>query len=54
MSALDGGEWELFDLSKDRTEFKNIKDLFPEKVEEMNVLWEEWAGRMNISGRLSQ
>jgi arylsulfatase A-like enzyme len=49
MSALDHQEWELFDLTADRTETNNLKEQFPERAEKMNALWEEWARRMKIT-----
>jgi arylsulfatase len=49
MAALKGQEWELFDLSVDRTEIHNLASRFPEKVKAMNALWEEWAADMNGS-----
>ncbi|MEM7783982.1 MAG: family 16 glycoside hydrolase, partial [Planctomycetota bacterium] len=35
--------WELYDLSKDRTEMTNLADTYPEKRNEMLVRWEDWA-----------
>ncbi|MGV3640549.1 MAG: hypothetical protein ACO1NZ_08535, partial [Adhaeribacter sp.] len=37
------GPWELYDLSKDRIESKNLAAKHPEKVKEMEALWEKWA-----------
>ena len=48
MAALNRGEWELFDLSIDRTEVNDLATRFPEKVEAMNALWEEWAIDMKL------
>ena len=48
MAALNRGEWELFDLSIDRTEVNDLATTFPEKVEAMNALWEEWAIDMKL------
>ena len=48
MSALYGGEWELFDLSVDATEMNDLASLYPAKVREMNALWEQWAKEMNM------
>ena len=45
---LAGEEWELFDLSSDRTEMNDLASGMPEKVEEMNHLWEAWARRMGL------
>jgi arylsulfatase len=48
MSALENKSWELFDLSADRTEVYDLSDKYPDKVEEMNALWEQWAREMGI------
>jgi arylsulfatase len=48
MASLKGDEWELFDLSVDRTEMNNLAAEQPERVESMNALWEEWARRMDL------
>jgi arylsulfatase A-like enzyme len=45
----DGGDWELFDLENDRTELSNLAAEFPERVEEMSRMWEEWAIRANVN-----
>ncbi len=48
MSALEGHEWELFDLSKDRSEMNNLADKYPEKVKQLEKDWEEWAVRVGL------
>jgi arylsulfatase A-like enzyme len=48
MAALAGEEWELFDLSTDRTEINDLASRHPGRVEEMNSLWEAWARRMGL------
>jgi arylsulfatase len=42
ISALPRSEWELFNLADDRTETNNLADKYPEKVEEMEILWQKW------------
>ncbi|MCP4310164.1 MAG: arylsulfatase [Bacteroidetes bacterium] len=37
----EGGEWELYDLSTDRGETRNLAGENPEKLEELISLWEE-------------
>jgi len=39
------GEWELYDLEKDRTEMHNLANKHPQKTKEMIGLWEQWAKR---------
>jgi hypothetical protein len=48
MAALNGGEWELFDLSADATENKDLVHVYPDKAREMNTLWQQWAREMKI------
>jgi len=35
--------WELYDMSNDRSETKNLADKYPEKVEEMKKAWFQHA-----------
>lgn len=42
--AAKGGAWELYDLSADRSEGKNLAAAHPEKVKELAAVWEKrWA-----------
>lgn len=41
--AENGGQWELYDLSKDRTETHDLSKLAPEKYKEMLGRYEKWA-----------
>lgn len=45
----DEGDWKLYDLENDRTELSNLAAEFPERVEEMSRIWEEWAIRANVN-----
>ena len=47
ISALKGSEWELFDLSKDRTESVNLAEDFPQKVLELEAVWEKEYARVH-------
>lgn len=40
-------EWELYKIDKDRTESNNLAKKYPEKVEELAVLYKHWAERAN-------
>ncbi len=42
------GAWELYDLSRDRTELKNLSSAKPEKVKQMAGMWETYAKRANV------
>jgi len=37
------GSWELYNLTKDRTETKNLIQQYPEKAAELEALWNKWA-----------
>jgi arylsulfatase len=41
-------EWELFDMSRDRTELRNLASQKPERVKEMIEMWKEWAKRCGV------
>lgn len=38
--------WELYDMSKDRTEMHNVADLYPERVSKMAADYAAWAHRV--------
>jgi arylsulfatase A-like enzyme len=40
--------WQLYDLSKDRTETKNFASKFPERVLQMKKHWEDWAKEVDL------
>lgn len=42
------GPWQLYDLSKDRTETQNLASTFPERTQRMQEQWETWATGMEI------
>ena len=55
--------WKLYDLSKDRTETKNLAGLFKERTAQMKNEWEKWAKNTGVkvsikkrinSGRIQQ
>ena len=48
ISVLKGGEWELFDLSIDRTESNNLAVIHPEKVQEMVQIWKKEMKRVHV------
>jgi len=37
------GAWELYDMTRDRTEMHDLAGTMPEKVTEITALWEKWA-----------
>ncbi len=43
-----GDDWELYNLEKDPVEMNDLAFDFPEKVEKMESMWQEWAQRANV------
>lgn len=39
-------DWELYDLSRDRSETRNLADDHPERVETMHAMYDAWAKRV--------
>jgi len=42
------GRWELYPLGNDRTGMKDLAEIYPETIEEMKTIWEDWAQRIKI------
>lgn len=42
------GDWELYDMEKDRSELHNVKDQYPEIVEELKKIWNGYALRTGV------
>ena len=42
------GEWELYNISKDRSELHNLAETYPDIVEEMSDIWDEYADRIHV------
>ena len=49
--AKDRGEWELYDVERDRTESNDLKDQFPERRAALQEMWESWARRAGVGKR---
>jgi arylsulfatase A-like enzyme len=47
-TAFDDTEWELYDLTSDRTELRNLAEAEPEKLAELTAAWEAaaWDGQI--------
>ena len=44
----EGGPWELYDLSKDRTEASNLAATMPDRVKALSAKYDAWAKRANV------
>ncbi len=40
--------WELYDLEKDRSEVNDLIKMMPDKVQELEELWKEWAKKAGV------
>jgi arylsulfatase len=40
--------WELYNLENDRTEWNNLAEQEPERLEMMAAQWEAWAKRAHV------
>ncbi len=49
--SFRGGPWELYDLSTDRTELKNLAADRPEAVVQLSAKWMHWAEHVNLMPR---
>jgi len=46
--ALKNKPWELYNIEKDRTELNNLSQQYPNKVNELSIIWNEWATNNNV------
>lgn len=42
LTAVDGKEWELYNLANDRSETRDLSSSHPEKVQQLAANWEQW------------
>jgi arylsulfatase len=42
LTAVDGKDWELYDLAEDRSETNDLSQTQPDKVQELAAQWEHW------------
>jgi arylsulfatase len=42
------GKWELYDLEADRTELNDLSQKFPQKVAQLEQMYEKWASRCGV------
>ncbi len=41
-------DWELYDMEADRSEMNNLSSQFPEKVQQLEKMWYDWAHRAHV------
>jgi arylsulfatase len=46
--------WQLYDLSRDRTETRNLASAFPERVLQMMTRWKDWAKEVDLKGKFQK
>jgi len=46
--ALENRPWELYNLSRDRTEMENLAARHPERVQSMSSQWDNWAASVGL------
>jgi arylsulfatase len=42
------GKWELYNIKTDRTEMNDLAGEFPDLENELEQLYNDWAGRCNV------
>ncbi len=42
------GDWELYDLSHDRSELKNLAAQQPAKAQQLAAAWQQWADLVGV------
>jgi arylsulfatase len=42
------GLWELYDMESDRTETRNLAVQYPNQVERLASMWQDWAERVKV------
>ena len=45
VALLATGQWELYDMDRDRTEMHNLASRYPERLKELVQAWNQWAER---------
>mgnify|MGYP003671686957 FL=1 len=48
------GKWELYDISADRCETKNLAEQQPERVKQMSKDWFTWAEKVELGSKVKQ
>jgi len=46
--ATPGKPWQLFDLQQDASELQDLSARYPQQVQHLSALWEQWAHQNNV------
>lgn len=46
--AMENAPWELYEMTTDRTEMRNVAAQNPDKVRELTSAWGAWAKRADV------
>jgi arylsulfatase A-like enzyme len=49
LTALRGGSWKLYDMSRDRTEIDDLADKDPQRVASLAKKWDAWAAENHVT-----
>lgn len=44
-------DWELYNLDDDPTELQNLAERYPEQVQQLETLWQDWAAEVGVQMR---
>jgi len=48
LNGRDETAWELYDMSNDRTETKDVAQEHPKRAARLKTVWTEWARDVNV------
>lgn len=48
VNNLASDQWELYDMERDRTETVDLAQKYPDRVNELSDLWQQWAKKTNV------
>jgi arylsulfatase len=51
VSPDDDTTWQLFKINEDETELNDLSNKYPDKVKELDSMWQQWANRTKVFPR---
>ena len=48
VSIFEKNTWELYDMANDRTETNDLAEAYPEKVKDLELIYNKWAANSNV------